>query len=293
MVYRPRSAGQPFQPRREAEPKSRIRKDADGNDTITPNWADWRYFFIPYQARIHHGDLHIPNTPSEKSILKRWRNNFGGSITVLNAPKNQSNPFYLKIYGLPAPDKLNFREKLLQTLNYKEPSSRLVIVDDLSPLLVETIGSAYWMSPEFFLAHLYRSRCNPAFYKQIPPPMWNTSIVPQDYVSVSWYRPVNIYCHLLALYGEDDEVQSAGAKSLLSFNDRDRGPFQLATNIFRNHLQLSTTRAFTSSSNSRQDAQDETQIVQGGWEETVTVYRGRGRHASDRKSDRRANTNSA
>ena len=68
---------------------------------------------------------------------------------------------------------------------------RLALVEDLSPNLIELLGSAFQMNPEFFESHLYRSGYAPLTSKaEVNPALWNSSTQASDFATLRWHRPV-------------------------------------------------------------------------------------------------------
>ena len=70
-----------------------------------------------------------------------------------------------------------------------EVNLRLIVVEDLSPELIEILGSVFGMSPEFFEEHLLNSGWQNGEDQDGGADLWNTRSMKKDYVSVRWYRP--------------------------------------------------------------------------------------------------------
>ena len=70
-----------------------------------------------------------------------------------------------------------------------EVNLRLIVVEDLSPELIEILGSVFGMSPEFFEEHLLNSGWQNGEDQDGGADLWNTRGMKKDYVSVRWYRP--------------------------------------------------------------------------------------------------------
>jgi hypothetical protein len=68
--------------------------------------------------------------------------------------------------------------------------SRMIIVEDLCSELIEALGFAFDLDPEFFAEHINRSGYDSADYEDFSPERWNTAHLPKDYTSMAWMRPV-------------------------------------------------------------------------------------------------------
>jgi hypothetical protein len=68
--------------------------------------------------------------------------------------------------------------------------SRMIIVEDLCSELIEALGFAFDLDPEFFAEHINRSGYDSADYEDFSPERWNTAHLPKDYTSMTWMRPV-------------------------------------------------------------------------------------------------------
>ena len=66
---------------------------------------------------------------------------------------------------------------------------RFIVAEDVSPELIELLGSAFGMNPEFFGEHLLNSGWRSGYYTDGGANSWNTRGLRKDYTSVRWYRP--------------------------------------------------------------------------------------------------------
>ena len=66
--------------------------------------------------------------------------------------------------------------------------TRLVIVEDLGPSMIDLLGATFDLSPEFFEEHLHRSRYGGSLSHGSSPSTWRTSNLQKDYVSFAWFR---------------------------------------------------------------------------------------------------------
>ena len=67
--------------------------------------------------------------------------------------------------------------------------TRLVVVEDLGPSLINLLGATFDLSPEFFEEHLYRSDYRGFSVSGPSPSTWRTSNLQKNYVSFAWSKP--------------------------------------------------------------------------------------------------------
>ena len=67
--------------------------------------------------------------------------------------------------------------------------TRLVVVEDLGPSLINLLGATFDLSPEFFEEHLHRSQYSGFGVHEPSPQTWRTSNLQKNYVSFAWSRP--------------------------------------------------------------------------------------------------------
>jgi hypothetical protein len=82
-----------------------------------------------------------------------------------------------------------------------EVSSRLIVVEDLSSMIMLALGQSLDVSPEVFEEHLIRSRYGcarvsvPTGFHRLGDPEprhWNTASLKKDHMTFWWWRPVNL-----------------------------------------------------------------------------------------------------
>ena len=131
--------------------------------------------------------------------------------------------------------------------------TRLLVVEDLSPSLIDLLGSTFNIVPEFFEEHLHRSGYHSGKENEHPPQTWSTNSMRKSYVSLKWYRPVTRWAQepnsleqrrvLLdrergLLEGSYDVVHTAGNRegsvSIVKY------AIETLTNIFRPEWAMST-----------------------------------------------------
>ena len=83
----------------------------------------------------------------------------------------------------------NCREFICSTNSISQVETRLVVVEDLGPALINLLGATFDLSPEFFEEHLHRSDYR-GFKDPAPSPStWRTSNLRKNYVSFAWSKP--------------------------------------------------------------------------------------------------------
>ena len=125
--------------------------------------------------------------------------------------------------------------------------TRLVIVEDLGPSLINLLGGTFDLSPEFFGEHLYSSYYHGPGISEASPSTWRTSNLQKDYVSFTWSRPGECWSILRPAQWKDLLTQDyAAVGTIEQIDDRNRQSsnvfhkFMAKTNIFRWPSELST-----------------------------------------------------
>ena len=125
--------------------------------------------------------------------------------------------------------------------------TRLVIVEDLGPSLINVLGATFDLSPEFFEEHLYRSDYRGYRASETSPSTWTTSNLQKNYVSLAWSRPGESWTTVIepgqweSLLGHD----TARVEVVTQFNDEIGQSenvfhqFVAKTNIFRSRSEMS------------------------------------------------------
>lgn len=133
---------------------------------------------------------------------------------------------------------------------------RYFIVEDMCPRLIEALGSTFWVNPEVFEEHLFRSGYQPGSYNDASPYTWNTNAVRKDYISIAWFRPVHRY-RMIPVSDKDLSWSSLEERSILTKNQ-----VRPRINVFRQELAM-----FPDAYN----ALSERETFPAGWEERVTI----------------------
>ena len=125
--------------------------------------------------------------------------------------------------------------------------TRLVVVEDLGPSLINLLGATFDLSPEFFEEHLYRSDYRGYRVSETSPSTWTTSNLQKNYVSLAWSRPGESWTTVVEpgrwenLLGHD----SARVEVVTQFNNeigQSENVFHqyvANTNIFRSRSEMS------------------------------------------------------
>ena len=129
--------------------------------------------------------------------------------------------------------------------------TRLVIVEDLGPSLINLLGATFNLSPEFFEEHLHRSNYGGAQAQGQSPSSWRTSNLQKNYASFAWYRPGESWALGIERGGWEDylnhitqyvemETQCLDQNGQVKATHHD---FVAKTNIFRWPAEISTDPA--------------------------------------------------
>lgn len=72
-------------------------------------------------------------------------------------------------------------------------NTRLIILEDIGPTMINLLGATVEFSPEFFEQHLHRSGDRGNEIQELPPSAWRTSNLQRNYVFLEWRRPVKCW----------------------------------------------------------------------------------------------------
>ena len=116
-----------------------------------------------------------------------------GAVTCIDYFRGPAEP---KVHDRLAVKHLNnhrlYAERVSEMKNVSDPEiiTRVLLVEDLSPVLIECLGSTFHLDPEFFAEHLNRSGYDGVDYKDDLPVRWETRTMPKELCPLKWYRPV-------------------------------------------------------------------------------------------------------
>jgi hypothetical protein len=219
-----------------------------------------------------------------------------------NAPRRRRAETILNLPG----DTTNREEiiRIIKDLSTPPRRSRLltryIMVKDLSSDLIEGLGTAFGIDPEFFAEHLNRSGFSGCDYNAPLPEQWDTYGMPKSYASVKWFRAVRqkasvtdwLYKPSEWLASVDPDLSSNLTKfSALKNNGRSHVPAAktwtsvkrgslramltetehaavVRSNIFRETWTLSGRQKVTEGTSSSSDEE----YVPTAWEERVSCF---------------------
>ena len=114
-----------------------------------------------------------------------------GEITCIDYLEGYEDPTIRRRFS---PEDPGFRDRLhrLATLSNDDNDvvTRFILVEDLSASVIEVLGSAFEIDPEFFAEHLNRAGFGDMDYDYPLPERWETRGLVKPYTSLKWYRPV-------------------------------------------------------------------------------------------------------
>ena len=132
--------------------------------------------------------------PHLRSIDPQYgRHNDVGTVTCIDYFQDPSPPIVRDSFDV---EQLNNRRTLsgrirkLKTISDAKIVTRIILVEDLCPDLIEALGSTFQIDPEFFAEHLNRSGYSRVDYDDAPPARWETYSMPKSHASMTWFRPV-------------------------------------------------------------------------------------------------------
>ncbi|KAF2281398.1 uncharacterized protein EI97DRAFT_438757 [Westerdykella ornata] len=151
---------------------------------------------------------------------------------------------------------------------------RYILVEDLSPRLIDHLGRTFWLNPEFFEEHLNRSGYRSDSYDDPMPSTWNTNATPKDYMSVRWFRPVHRTrikplsdVERDILLRRDKENSSSALNWISSTGDgNDHNSVRLKTNIFRKEWPI-----VSDPNQAKWETLNDASTFPAAWEERITV----------------------
>jgi hypothetical protein len=80
--------------------------------------------------------------------------------------------------------------KRLTCIEDDRVTKRLLLVQDLTPFLIASLGDSFDIDPEYFAEHLNRSGYHNHSYEEDLPRVWATRNFKKPWASLKWYRPV-------------------------------------------------------------------------------------------------------
>ena len=145
--------------------------------------------------------------------------------------------------------------------------TRFVLISDLTPRIINNLGSTFWMNPEFFEVHLNASGYHAQSYEKPPSETWGIWGVSKPFVSLRWWRPV--LRQLVIPFDNADRnrilYEPIRKTSRMPNGEKRTETYSLATNIFRQEIALVSDAEFQSNTL-------ESEAYTAAWEERVTLH---------------------
>lgn len=143
-----------------------------------------------YLKDVENLSRHLPHLAAGHVLSPSCRHPESGTVTRYDIFRDKSLPvrkveYYPKTWS--GPDILH---ELSQVGIGSGLERRIIIVEDLSPTLIDKLGSIFQITPEFFEEHLNRSGYSRDSYNDSDIRTWNSSLVKKNYFSLKWQRPV-------------------------------------------------------------------------------------------------------
>lgn len=133
---------------------------------------------------------HMPHLTNMRSL--DCRNPNGGKLSCWDMPRHGRRPV---LVGEAGPQDWSAGGGIVMhdILQYPTDDVRIrtIIIEDLSRDLIECVGNALRLNPEFFEEHLSQSGYQGDECLGTSPKQWSTSTTAKDYVSLKWHRPVH------------------------------------------------------------------------------------------------------
>lgn len=141
-----------------------------------------------------------------------------------------------------------------------EVTTRLVLLEDIGPTIINLLGAMFGLSPEFFEEHLYRSGYRGNELNDVPPSAWKTRNLQKDYVSIEWRRPVERWRQEPITPSQWDKLLGLESSRLLGDLEDAKYRLTTTTNVFRPEFPMYT------------DPDGELpEMTASGWEERATA----------------------
>ncbi|OCL04462.1 hypothetical protein AOQ84DRAFT_117046 [Glonium stellatum] len=143
-----------------------------------------------YFRDVEKLSYHLPHLAAGHVLRQSCRYPEGGSVTRYDIFKDKSLPvtkveYYPRTWSGP-----NVLHELSQIDIGSDLERRIVIVEDLSPTLIDVLGSIFQITPEFFEEHLNRSGYGRNSYNDGDTRAWNSGLLKKNYFSFKWQRPI-------------------------------------------------------------------------------------------------------
>ncbi|KAJ6021627.1 Mg2+ transporter protein CorA-like/Zinc transport protein ZntB [Penicillium herquei] len=143
--------------------------------------------------------------------------------------------------------------------NRSDLRQRLIVVEDLTKLIIDTLGMQFKINPEFFEEHLLNSGYSGSHFSQPSSKTWSTASLQKSYICMKWFRPV----WRTPTYFSNRDLHDLLEDKTEHFTHRGALTTRAETNIFRSEWDLWT------------DPEKTTRVKREcGWEEKVSIWSG-------------------
>jgi len=145
---------------------------------------------VTYEGKVGRLVKHMPHLVNVRE--SDCRQSRCGEVFCYDALVTGGLPVLLDHIELSGVDRADVTRRIqkMRTHRMSNVRFRYILIEDLSPQIIEMVGSVFWLNPEFFEEHLNRSGYRGDSYGDPHPRTWNTNATPKDYASVRWFRPV-------------------------------------------------------------------------------------------------------
>lgn len=227
-----------------------------------------------------------------------WRtnsiNNGSGTVSIFNTASAAASEERLNSYTfheIQQDNAQDIRRALLMRLS-REDETRVVIVQDLSPTIIEVIYTTFMPSPEFFEQHLERalygdSRLPRWTEGSLGSTIWATSLLARSHCSLRWWRPLlrqhrndlnDIQWAKLLEYGFTDRLNAetiyedvvSKTSNITRAEFEVMAQFSDATDITENTNDHDSADTIDDSDEKEQTGSMSTAVT--AWEERVTIH---------------------
>ena len=143
-----------------------------------------------YRESVHELASHFPTFKNVAATKTRhqWSSRIVFYDHIRDAQSqnpSRHEPWENSVYQ---PSYLDFRDKLRNVP--EKCTQRLVLIEDLTPALIDLLGATFQIPPHVFEEHLERSGYTGVWERQHDATQWHTRPSAHGYSSVTWYRPV-------------------------------------------------------------------------------------------------------
>jgi hypothetical protein len=171
--------------------------NSDSSSQNSPNLTEIKRMgcymeYVKKLAAAQFPQLHVLSaTPEHESalnveVIDFFHENQGmrrKTFTASTAPQKQWGPWM----STTEMELLEYLQKERET----DVAYRLILVEDLSPGIIEILGATLEADPEFFAEHLIDSGYHERYTPE-PSREWNTRGCKKQYFSMQWQRPVRL-----------------------------------------------------------------------------------------------------